>query len=261
MLRTIRTSVTAMQAASSKMDQISLNISNLGTSGYKRGAVEFKDLVYETMNRKGYPVSANTTGANMSTNGTGVVSTTSIMDNTEGELELTGYKSDISISGRGYIRVKDGNNNTLYARVGSFAVDAKGRLTDSNQNILDIRFENGKTYDNANFTQDNYTIKEDGQVLISDKNGNTTVGHLDIYDAIGDNAFRYLGGGLYAPASDATVYRTTSSKIVQGSVESSNVAMEQEEADMITTQRAFQLASKSLQTADEMLGMANNLRK
>lgn len=261
MLRTLWTSMASMEASSKKMDQISLNISNIGTNGYKKGSVVFKDLVYESLDRNGYPVTKDPSGKNAPITGTGDLAADPITDTTQGELEVTGIKSDIAIDGQGYIKVKDPNNNTLYARLGSFSVDAMGRLTDSNQNILDINFSKGFNYSNSNFSQDNYTIKGNGDVIVDNKGVSKKVGTLDIFDAVGDNAFNCIGGGLYTPASDAQVFKTNKASIVQGSVEASNVSLEQEETDMITTQRAFQLASKGLQTGDEMWQIANNLRK
>lgn len=261
MLRTYWTSRSAMEAASKKMDQISYNISNIGTDGFKRETVSFKDLIYETMDRNGYPVSKNTTGSNLSTNGTGVLASDAVTDTVQGELQVTGLKSDLALDGQGFIKVKDPNSKTLYARLGSFVVDANGRLVDSNQNILDINFDKGFNYDNAGFKQDNYTVKQNGDVFVENKGASQKVGTIEVFNAVGNNAFVYQGAGLFSPASDAQIYRTTKTSIEQGYMESSNVTLEEEEADMITTQRAFQLAAKGLSTADNMLEMANNLRK
>lgn len=261
MLRTLWTSTASMEAASKRMDQISLNVANIGTNGYKKGSVEFKDLVYESLDRNGYPVSKDPSGSNAPITGTGDLAADPVIDTTQGELQVTGMKSDLAIDGEGYIKVKDPNNNTLYARVGSFVVDGMGRLVDSNQNILDINFSKGFNYSNSKFAQDNYTIKENGDVIVDNKGESQKVGTVDVFDAVGDNAFKYMGAGLYTPAADAQVFKTNKASIVQGSVEGSNVSLEQEETDMITTQRAFQLASKGLKTADDMWGMANNLRK
>lgn len=259
MLRIFWTSKSAIDANSKKMDQISYNIANEETNGFKKIDVNFKDLVYEAYKGPGYPLTKKTNGDYTPMDGTGALTSDPVTDNSQGELQGTGYKSDLAIDGPGYITVSNAKNGLLYARVGSYQPDADGRLVDANQNILNIKFDKGYSYNNLKFTQDGYTIKENGDVFIGDEGSGYKVGKLEIFNAIGDNSFQYVGAGLYSPTKGAQIYKETNSHLEQGFSETSNVNLIDEETSMITTQRAFQLAARSLKTADDMLQIANNL--
>lgn len=258
MQRILWTSKSAMIAKQEKMDTISNNIANSQTPGYKSVEVSFQDLVGESLDRIGYPVSKNSAGKN--TTGTGIKASDWVRDNTQGTLTETDQKGDLAIDGEGYFKLIGPNNQAVYSRAGNFSIDGNGRLADSNGNLLDIKYENGYNANNTKFTDDNYSVGENGDIFVNQNNETKKVGKIELYNAPGDNSFSSIGNNLYVPNSNAKVYKATDSSIRQGYVENSNVDMSSEMVDMIVTQRAFELASKGIKAADDMWGIANNLR-
>jgi flagellar basal-body rod protein FlgG len=262
MQRIFWTSKSAMIANSEKMDVISNNIANVNTDGYKKIDVSFKDLISESMDRRGYPISKDKYGKNLSYTGTGIKTSDWVRDNTQGDLKETDQKSDFAIDGQGYFGVTDQNNATKYVRAGSFDVDGNGKLVDSNGNRLNIDFDKGYNYDNVKFSKSNYTVNDAGDVIVANGVISNKVGRIPLYNAVGDKAFSSLGENYYGLNSGAAVYKVApaDASIKQGFTENSNVDIGEEMSQMIITQRAFELGSKGIKTADDMWGMANNLR-
>ncbi|MCQ2969180.1 MAG: flagellar hook-basal body complex protein, partial [Clostridium sp.] len=152
------------------------------------------------------------------------------------------------------------NGTEYYTRDGNFNLDSYGRLVSNNGNILEVQYTNGYSENNTGLTSGNFNINNKGEIYI-DENGNyTKVGEIAVYNAVGNNAFTSVGDNMYKELDEVQVYRTLDADIYQGCLERSNVDLTQEMTDMIVTQRAFQLSSKGISTADEMWQMINNLR-
>ncbi|MGL5767029.1 MAG: flagellar basal body rod C-terminal domain-containing protein, partial [Sarcina sp.] len=139
--------------------------------------------------------------------------------------------------------------------------DGRGRLVDGRGNKLEISYKNGKNENNVSFTKDNFLIDKDGAVFIKNKDKFEEVGKVNVYTAVGDKAFASIGENLFLPIDGANVQLSKDYAIYQGLLEGSNVDIGQEFTELIVTQRAFQLSSKSLTTADEMWGMINDIRR
>lgn len=252
------TSRSAMNAQQQKLDAISNNIANLNTNGYKREDVDFSDLVYENLSRLGYPTNTNNNNGinNNPQNGTGVRATEWIRDNSQGDLTQTNQSTDLALDGSGYFKVSRSDGTTAYERSSDFNLDVNGRLVDKSGNILEVNFTNGA----VPLTKDNFIVSQDGTLSIKQPNGDVAVGKINVYDTIGQDSLISIGDNLYIPKNGAQVFASNNANIMQGYTENSNVDITKEMTDMITTQRAFQLNTKSLTTADEMWGMVNNLR-
>jgi flagellar basal-body rod protein FlgG len=260
MLRIFWTSKSAMNANTNKIDAISNNLANTNTAGYKKIDVNFEDLVSESFDRLGYPESKATKGKNNNFTGTGVKTTEWIRDNKQGNLFETGIPSDLTIDGEGYYQLTTPNGETVYARNGSFQVDAQGRLADSNGNLLNIKYENGFNKNNVKLTKSNFAVKETGEIVVTEAGRAQRIGTIELFNSVGDNSLKSIGQNLYATSTDTQMYKVSNPAIRQGYVEGSNVDVATEISDMIVTQRAFELASKGIKAADEMWGIANNLR-
>jgi len=120
MLRLLWSAQSAMTALQDKLDAISNNLDNANTNGYKKVDANFKDLVYESLDRNGYPVSPKTNGKAVLQNGTGVRLGGWTRDNTQGELAHTGLSTDLAIDGSGYFEVTQPDNSKAYTRGGNF---------------------------------------------------------------------------------------------------------------------------------------------
>lgn len=260
MLRMFWTSKSAMNANQQKLDAISNNIANVNTEGYKRVDVTFKDLVSESLERQGYPMTQGGNRSQTPFTGTGVKTGNWIRDNSQGNFLSTEKSSDLAIEGQGYFRMVRADGSYVYSRSGNFNADENGRLVDGKGNILYIDFNEGNSYDNVRLSKDNFVIDKDGLITIKNGDDHVTVGRVPIFDAEGQDAFTSIGDSLYVAKDGVNLYENGDANIFQGIIEVSNVNMVTEFSDMIMTQRAFELNSKGLRVADEMWGMANNLR-
>ncbi|MDV4149681.1 flagellar hook-basal body complex protein [Clostridium sp. AL.422] len=255
MLRTIWTAKTGMNANQDKLDAISNNIANSNTMGYKKIEVGFKDLLSESLDRAGNPINDKD-----SVIGTGTKTSEWYRDNTQGSLQETMLSTDLSIDGQGYFKITTSDGNELYTRDGSFAIDGSGKLVDKRGNKVELKYLNGYSENNVVFNKNNFLVDKKGQIYIKDGGNFTQVAEIPIYSAVGDRAFISVGDNLFSPATGVQVQRTNNFDIYQGALEGSNVDIATEFSDMILTQRAFELSSRGISTADEMWGMINNMR-
>lgn len=255
MLRTIWTAKSGMNATQEKLDVISNNLANVNTTGYKKIDVGFKDLLSESLDKLGKPLNDKD-----ATIGTGTKTSEWSIDKTQGVLQETSISTDLSIDGEGYFKVITDDGYVAYTRDGSFTTNLNGQIIDNKGNKLEINFLNGYSENNVQFNKDNFLVDKTGQVYLKGNESFIHVGEIPIYTAVGDKAFVAVGDSLYIPADGVNVLRSNDFEIYQGTLEASNVDIATEFADMIITQRAFQLSSKGITTADEMWGMINNLR-
>jgi len=263
MLRLLWNSQSSMNAQQEKLDCISNNLSNVNTNGYKKISANFKDLVYESLDRKGYPVSTDKNGKAILQNGTGVRVGEWTRNNMQGELIVTDLPTDLAIDGTGYFEVVQKDDSKAYTRAGSFSTDANGTIVDDLGNRLSIVDAQGNNINSLDgpykFNRNNFNVDDKGLVTI--KGSNEAVGNVKISNIMGDNSMISIGDSLFMAKPGAQVVQSTDYSIRQGFLEQSNVDIATEMTDMLITQRAFQLSSTTLKTADEMWQMANNLRK
>lgn len=255
MYRILSTSKSGMNANQTKLDTISNNLANSSTIGYKSVEVGFEDLLTETLNRKGYRTN------NDAVMGTGVKTTDWFRNNTQGNLQVTGQSTDFALDGPGYFRVILADGSTAYTRDGSFKVDSLGRLVDSNGNKVELHYVDGYSEESSPLRASTLTIDDNGNIYSKENGRLTKIAELPVYTAIGDSAFTSISDNLFVPTEGAQLQLATDTNIYQGYLEMSNVDMTTEFTDLIITQRAFQLSSKGVTTADEMWGMINNMRR
>lgn len=250
MFSIINNSKSGVMANQDKLNIIGQNIVNSQTNGYKKIDVTFSDLLPDTLNRSSIPRSKELQV------GGGVRTTNPLRVFTQGMLKRTGMPTDLAIDGEGLFAVTTPNGETKYTRSGDFDMDSTGKLVDLNGNILNIAFDEGKTYENAGLTRDNLKIMDNGEVYADD----TRVGVIKLYTAIGDNAFISEGDSLYGIKEGVEVMESKDYSLLHGYVEMSNVDMLDEMTDMMSTQKAIQFNSKGLQMANDMWGIVNNLQ-
>lgn len=262
MLRLLWANSGAMIAQQEKLDSISNNLANISTTAYKKTEVNFEDLLYESLERRGYP----TTDTNKDSlqNGTGVKASKWVRGDAQGSLLETGKKTDLALDGKGYFEVTLPNNQRAYTRDGSFNVDVVGNLVDKNGNKVTLIDKNGNevNYENSalKLNGDNFIVSEDGEVNVAVGDKYENLGKIKVSKFVGSNSLMSIGDSLYAQVPGATVEAADDYSMLQGYLEQSNVDVSDEMTSMIMTQRAFQLSANSLKTADEMWGMVNNLR-
>lgn len=254
-MSSLETAATAMLAQQLNVDVISNNIANVNTTAFKRQRAEFADLLYQTQTVVGSTTSdtgtVTATGAEF---GTGVKVGSVYRINEQGSVRSTSNNLDIAIQGKGYLQITLPTGNTAYTRAGSLQLDPAGQIVTPQGYTV----QPGITVPNDAVE---ITINQSGEVLVK-LDGQTTpsnVGQIQLATFPNQAGLKALGDNLLAEtaASGTAVTGTPGSTgfgtILQGFLETSNVNMVQEITDLIAAQRAYELASKVVQTSDEML--------
>lgn len=249
------TAKSGLSAYQTKLDYLSNDLVNVSTTGYKSTDVGFKDLLTEKIDRKGNPV-VNTNAVN----GTGVKIGTNYITNTQGSLLTTGLKTDLAIDGKGYFALQESDGSISYTRDGNFKVDSNGVLVTANGTKVYVEYEDGFSEGNPGLDSNSMSIDQTGGITMNVNGEQVKVGSIPIYTALGDKGFIAKGNNTFVPSDDAQVTLSDDYSIRQGYLEGSNVDATEVMSDVIVTQRAFELSSKALTTADDLWSMINNMR-
>ncbi len=260
MIRSLWIAKTGMDAQQTQLDVISNNLANVGTTGFKHSRVAFEDLLYQNLRQSGANSSQQTqlpTGLQI---GTGVrpVSTEVMFD--QGNLQQTSNQFDLAINGQGFFQVQMPDGTTAYTRDGSFHVDATGAL------VTNSGFAVTPAVTIPAAAQ-SVTIGQDGTVSVTlqGKPTPSTVGTIQLANFINPPGLEARGQNLFVEtAASGTPSANTPGTnglgtLQQGFIETSNVNVVSELVNMIQTQRAYEMNSKSIQTADQMLSKLSDL--
>lgn len=261
MMRALWTAGAGMMAQQMNIDIISNNLANVNTTGFKKSRVDFEDLLYQTIRTAGSTAAQGSTLPTGLQVGHGVktVSTTKIF--TQGDFTQTGNPLDLVIEGDGFFQVQMPDGSTAYTRDGSFKLDSTGQIVNSEGCALQpqITIPTGATA---------VTIGSDGTVSAVMADGTSQdVGQIQLARFINPAGLINAGGNMMkatAASGDATTGTPGADGlggIEQGFLEMSNVKVIEEMVNMIVAQRAYEINSKAIQAADEMLQTANNLRR
>jgi flagellar basal-body rod protein FlgG len=262
MIRALYTSSSGMQAQQLNLDTVANNLANVNTTGFKKSRVDFEDLLYQTFRAPG---TSEAQGAAVPTgiqvgHGAKPVATQRLFY--QGDFQQTENPLDLVIEGDGFFQVLRPDGSTAYTRSGAFKKDATGRVVTSDGYLLQpaLTIPPDAT---------NITIGNDGTVSVT-LAGQTAAQQLGaIQLARFSNPAGLLAAGrsvfLSTPASGDAVVGTPGQQgfgtLAQGFLELSNVKVVEEMVNMITSQRAYEANSKAIQTADDMLSVANSLRR
>lgn len=249
-----------MQSQQTNLDIISNNLANVNTTGFKKDKAEFQDLLYQTSRMPG---SEQGNGAMLPTgvqigHGSRLVATSKVF--TTGELTNTGERMDVAIQGDGFFEVQLPDGTRAYTRDGALKTAADGRITTSDGLALQGGFQPIPTG-----TTD-ITIASTGQVTTTSANGTSSF-RVSLVRFANPAGLQSLGGNLYkeTPASGTPETGNPGENgmgtLQQNYLEMSNVKVVEEMVNMIVAQRAYEINSKAVQASDEMMQMANNLRR
>ena len=260
MFRSLQVAATGMGAQETMLDTIANNLANANTTGYKKQNVEFEDLVYQNVRSAG-PVDGGAIVPTMSQVGSGARVVTTSRSFAQGALQQTGNPLDVAVEGSGFLAVMQPGGQLAYTRAGSLKLDAQGRLSTSDG----LPVEPPITIP-ANATA--VTIGPDGTVSITQPNQHapTSVGQLQVTTFANPNGLNALGHNLFEPTGASGEPLTGApgldgrGTILQGSLENSNVDVVSEMVNLISAQRAYEINSKVVSAADEMLRDATQMR-
>ena len=247
-------SKTGIQAQDARLGAIANNLANANTVGFKRDRVVFEDLFYQTERQPGAQVDGNNSAPSgiQLGNGTRVVGTQKIF--TTGSINTTGQALDVAIVGQGFLQVQMANGETGYTRAGQLQINAEGRLVNAQGLALQpaITLPAGTTAVN---------ISERGVVSVnlSGSATPTDVGQLTLANFVNPTGLVALGDNLFqqSAASGEAVVGTPGTdalgKLRQRALEGSNVQAVEEMVDMIAAQRTYEMNTKVLSAADNMM--------
>ena len=262
MIRSLWTAASGMKSQSLNIDVISNNLANVNTTGFKSSRADFQDLLYETLRQAGTSSSENTevpTGIQVG-HGSRPVATNKMF--TQGDFQQTKNELDIAIEGGGFFQIIQPNGETAYTRDGAFKVDSEGRMVTPDGFVMDpeISIPNDSM---------SLSIGLDGTVSViqAGSNSPTEIGTITLARFVNPAGLHSIGRNLYMPtnASGDAIVGTAGEEglgtLAQGFLEMSNVSVVDEMVKMITAQRAYEINSKAIQAADDMLQQANNIKR
>jgi flagellar basal-body rod protein FlgG len=249
-----------MDAQQTQLDVISNNLANVSTTGFKHSRVAFQDLLYQNLRQSGANSTQETqlpTGLQV---GTGVVpvATETMFD--QGNLQQTSNQFDIAINGQGFFQVQMPDGSTAYTRDGSFQINATGQLVTASGFTVTPAIT-------VPAAAQSVTVGQDGTVTVTLQGKTTpqTIGTLQLANFINPPGLQANGQNLFleTAASGTPSANTPGTNglgtVQQGFIETSNVNVVSELVNMIATQRAYEMNSKSIQTADQMLSKLSDL--
>ena len=259
-MRALWTAATGMQAQQLTLDVVANNLANVQTAGFKRSRVDFQDLVYETLQAPG---AASAQGQEIPSgfqvgHGSRAVATQRLF--IKGDLQQTGNTLDLAIEGEGFFQIQQPNGDLAYTRSGAFKKDSQGQLVTSDGFVVDPAItipQNALTV----------TVGVDGivSVTVPGQAQPQQVGTLQLARFINPAGLLSQGRNLFIP-TQASGDPTTGTPgqdgfgtLLQGFVEGSNVNVVEEMIGLITSQRAYEINSRAIRTADDMMQTANNL--
>ena len=261
-MKSLSIAATGMLAQQTNVDVIANNIANMNTTGYKRFRPEFQDLLYQNLRRVGAESSdSGTIVPNGVQIGVGVKTASVYRITEQGNLISTGNTFDIAIQGNGYFQVLLPSGDNGFTRAGSFQLSAQGQIV----NADGFTVSPGITIPSAAI---DITINPSGQVLVK-IDGQITpsnVGTIDLVSFPNGAGLESIGGNLLleTPSSGAPSTSTPGSPgfgfLQQGFIETSNVDAVSEITALIAAQRAYEMNSKVITTADEMMRTSSQLR-
>lgn len=261
MIRSLWTAASGMAAQQLSMDVIANNLANVNTGGFKKSRPDFVDLLYQTLRAPG---AATSSGSEVPTGiqigmGTKPVSVQKIFS--QGDYIQTKNSLDMAIEGKGFFKVLS-NGEEFYMRAGAFKMDKEGYIVTSEGERLQPEFS-------VPAETVTFTIDAGGKMEAMGSDGLTALssGQLTLYSFANDAGLLSVGGNKFRPtdASGSPVEGNPGvngmGKVTQGYLEMSNVDVVEEMVNMIAGQRAYEISSKSIRAADEMMQIANNIKR
>lgn len=251
-----------MTAQQMNVDVIANNLANVNTTGFKKSQIEFQDLLYDTIQK------GDTDGRRGHENpaklqvGLGNKPISTYRSFSEGNISDTGNRLDLAIDGQGFFQIELSDGSYAYTRDGSFKVNSEGYLVNSS---------GLKLYPEISLPENvqDVTISSSGVVsaFLDGSTESEEIGQLELVSFMNPAGLSARGGNLYSAtdASGEPVYSNPGEDgmglVMQGYLEKSNVDVAQEMIDLIVAQRAYEINSKAVKTADELMAMTNALKR
>jgi flagellar basal-body rod protein FlgG len=262
MIKALNTAAAGMAAQETNVDTISNNVANVNTTGYKRQRAEYEDLLYQTIRENGGRSSGDTVYNVGFQVGSGSRITAIRKEFSQGDPKITNNPLDLMVNGgEGFFPIQLSNGGVAYTRDGSFNVDFQGNI---------VNKQGYKLFPGFQFPPNTKSIhiSEDGQVeaFLQGQTEPQAIGQIPLFTFTNSVGLKSMGGNLYTatrssgPAIQNVAGQNNAGTIMQGALESSNVNIMSEMTQLIKAQRAFEMNSKVMGIADQMLQTVNNIR-
>ena len=261
MFRALKTAASGMDAQQKQIDIIANNLANVNTVGFKKSRGEFQDLFYQQLRSAAAPDVSQTTSPIGLEIGQGVRMMSSQKMFTTGDMLPTGNSLDLAIEGEGFFRAQMPDGSFNYTRAGNFKLDARRQVVTGDGYVIDPGIDIPDDAVEINISREGMvSVRQDTSEDMAE------VGQITLVAFQNPAGLKSLGRGLYGamlvsgemteaqPGTDGLGFT------VQGQLESSNVQVVEEMIDLISAQRAYEVNSKVIQAADQMLRDASNLR-
>ncbi len=262
MMRAIRTAASGMYAQQLYIDTIANNLANVNTTGFKKSKVEFQDMLYQVTESAGAVRNLGTVIPTELQIGHGVKPVAIEKSFTQGSPEPTDGPLDLSIQGDGFFKVRRADETLAYTRDGNFNRSPEGRIVNSDGYILDPDIVLPEDTVDIQITNDGYvSIRVVGALEMQE------VGQIELAKFPNTKGLRAVGKNLFeeTEASGPPIFGEPGTEgfgeIAQGYLEASNVQIVEEMVNMIVAQRAYEVSSKAIKTGEELLSLANNLKR
>jgi flagellar basal-body rod protein FlgG len=250
---------TGLDAQQTRLSVISNNLANANTMGFKRSRAVFEDLLYQNVRQVGAQSSQDTQLPSGLMIGTGVRTVATEKNHSQGNLVQTGGTLDLAAQGRGFFQVLRPDGTLAYTRDGSFQINAQGQMVTAGGFLVQPAI----TIPNS---AQSVTIGSDGIVSaqLAGSTAPTQIGNLQLVDFPNPTGLQPIGENMYAESAASgspqpgTPGLNGLGTLVQGALESSNVDSVKDLVELIETQRAYEMNSKAISTADQMLQYLNN---
>lgn len=271
MMRALWTGASGMIAQQTSLDTISNNMSNVNTAGFKKETTQFQSLLYQKLQLEVTDNQGNPKPV-IGQVGLGVRTSAIVSQYTQGNLIESSNDFDMAVQGNGFFMVRLEDGTTAYTRNGAFGLAiASDGIALANAEGYPVLDTNGEpVVFNKDMDPSKININEYGQVMYPNENNveqhtGITIGLTQFNNPAG---LMKMSGSLLLATDNSGEPRLEQgdtglkkSKIFTGHLEGSNVQVADEIVDLIVTQRAYEMNSKSITAADEMLQQANNLRR
>ena len=262
MIRALSTAASGMFAQQLHIDNIANNLANVNTTGFKKSRTEFQDLIYQNLREAGVPKAQGNVLPTELQVGHGVrpVATQKMM--TQGDLLQTGNSLDMAIEGNGFFQIRRLDGSLGYTRDGSLKVSSEGVMVTADGLTLEPSITIPENTQSVQITRDGIV-----SALIAGESEPVEIGAIELATFINSAGLRSIGQNLYVetsasgPATVSTPGLDNLGTLAQGFLEGANVQVVEEMVDMITAQRAYEVNSRAIRAADEMLQTATSIKR
>jgi flagellar basal-body rod protein FlgG len=258
MIRALYTAATGMEAQQLQIDVIANNLANVNTTGFKKSRADFQDLLYQTIRAPASQTTNNTQSPTGIQVGLGARPAAVSRINTQGDYTQTGNDLDLAIEGTGFFQVQLPDGSLAYTRAGALKLDSQGNVVTSDGHPIQSapQIAPGSV---------DVTIGADGTIsaIAPGQSSPANLGQIQTARFVNPSGLRAVGKNLLqetevsGTAELGVPGQENRGTLLQGFLENSNVSVVEELVGLITGQRAYEVTSKAIQTADEMLRTTN----